>query len=175
MNSAITIHDKNGTDAVTVTPEFLIEQLLAYNVLDPFKALVNSLDALSATKGQTGIGRDMAEQAYKTSIAECRRLLNPAPAPAPVDYKKPISEPKDATVCRSCGAKIVWFTTAKNAKIPVDLATVVGNVRLFDADIHTSHFATCPNAQKHRNTAPKKTFNRPKGVTAEAQAALFYK
>jgi hypothetical protein len=76
--------------------------------------------------------------------------------------------------CSSCGARIIWATTARSKAMPVDAEPVAdGNIRLDDrgqgraplaivvtagqADMfgsdesrRTSHFATCPQADEHR-------------------------
>lgn len=55
--------------------------------------------------------------------------------------------------CRSCGAFILWMKTKNGKNIPVDYATVPADqgALVFDPDVgHISHFATCPNADKHR-------------------------
>jgi hypothetical protein len=76
--------------------------------------------------------------------------------------------------CRSCGAAIRWAVTATGKRIPLDpepvdggnividnsgphgpIATVVGKATqpgLFgdDSPRYVSHFATCPNADRHR-------------------------
>jgi hypothetical protein len=81
--------------------------------------------------------------------------------------------------CKSCGARILWTTTAKGAAMPVDFEPVEkGNVALeptadgwasrhvsadelaanaFEASnaderlvVRLSHFVTCPNAATHR-------------------------
>ena len=73
-----------------------------------------------------------------------------------------------AAMCRSCGRHIVWASTEAGKKMPVDLEEVEGgNVRLIrkpggffakvitsqnDVKAHKSHFATCPNADKHRKS-----------------------
>ena len=56
-----------------------------------------------------------------------------------------------ASKCGSCGAAIKWIKTSKGRPMPVDPKpiTVVTN------EGHTvtgrqSHFASCPNADKHR-------------------------
>lgn len=74
------------------------------------------------------------------------------------------------SACRSCGAPIIWARTPSGRTIPIDRqptddgnvrvtydghkahAQVVGKPDLFTADEprHTSHFATCPNADQHR-------------------------
>lgn len=76
------------------------------------------------------------------------------------------------SVCRSCGAQIIWAVTTSGRRMPVDAAPVPnGNVALCphpspghaptahivspQAEAHqddrfTSHFATCPHADEHR-------------------------
>ncbi len=56
--------------------------------------------------------------------------------------------------CKSCGANILWIRTAQFKKMPLDAKPVTG-YRLVGGQaefekIHTPHFATCPNAKKHR-------------------------
>lgn len=73
-----------------------------------------------------------------------------------------------SAVCSSCGAHIVWATTEHGRLMPVDAApSAEGNLRLTwvpsrkvyivaarvkggEKPLYTSHFATCPNASKHR-------------------------
>lgn len=43
--------------------------------------------------------------------------------------------------CRSCGARVFWIKTVAGKNMPVD-------------PDGTSHFATCPNAAKHRKAKP---------------------
>ena len=71
--------------------------------------------------------------------------------------------------CESCGAEIIWVKTRRGKWMPIDRDPVVefgpmkGNLVLLsksqDAMVagrdtivtgHASHFATCPNANKHR-------------------------
>ena len=54
------------------------------------------------------------------------------------------------TRCRSCRARIVWFTTAAGKKMPVDADTVEADDEELDLSRHVSHFATCPNSAQHR-------------------------
>lgn len=86
--------------------------------------------------------------------------------------EEPVTTPGS---CASCGAAIIWAVTTKGKAMPVDalpvaggtirvasrryplppLATVVGAaINLFDdddtGDRHTSHFATCPDADEWR-------------------------
>ena len=53
--------------------------------------------------------------------------------------------------CSSCGASIVWLITKNLKHIPVDAATAKPEDTQYDPKGgHISHFATCPNAVKHR-------------------------
>lgn len=56
--------------------------------------------------------------------------------------------------CRSCDAKIVWLKTARGRSMPVDwdedAQSDAEAGRAFDSKEHTSHFETCPDADKHR-------------------------
>lgn len=69
--------------------------------------------------------------------------------------------------CRSCGAHVIWATTATGKAMPVDAEAVdapdAGNIFLTflggqlaaqvvepAPGLRKSHFATCPNANTHR-------------------------
>lgn len=55
------------------------------------------------------------------------------------------------SVCRSCGAAIVWLETKSGKKMPVDAETASqGDTQFEAASGHISHFSTCPNAKIHR-------------------------
>ena len=55
--------------------------------------------------------------------------------------------------CSSCGADIVWFRTKNGKRMPVDESTTKPTDAEHQLDLsrHKSHFATCPNADQHRN------------------------
>lgn len=57
---------------------------------------------------------------------------------------------KRGTACRSCGKWIIWLRTEAGKRMPVDAETVEPMEMYFRKDKHTSHFATCPNADQHR-------------------------
>lgn len=74
---------------------------------------------------------------------------------------------KSVSRCKSCGAAIRWYSTPRGTKIPIDadpasdgnLVILAGVVQNAHADLfngipagprYISHFATCPNARKHR-------------------------
>jgi hypothetical protein len=52
--------------------------------------------------------------------------------------------------CSSCRARIIWLKTERGKNMPVDADTVDPEDDIFDPEVHTSHFATCPNANQHR-------------------------
>lgn len=73
--------------------------------------------------------------------------------------------------CRSCKARVIWVKTEKGSSMPLDeiedpekgniavddqgVGRVLRGSDLDDAlaarvKLYTSHFATCPNAKKHR-------------------------
>ena len=59
------------------------------------------------------------------------------------------------THCNSCGAKIIFMKTTAGKYIPIDFSSAHNNkitaADIFDSKKYTSHFATCPNASKHRS------------------------
>lgn len=68
-----------------------------------------------------------------------------------------MSEPQKG-VCRSCKADILWIVTAKNGKPhpvdPLPLVTIYDKEGVVRKG-WTSHFASCPYAEKHRMKKPK--------------------
>lgn len=52
--------------------------------------------------------------------------------------------------CRSCGEYIAFLKTASGKSMPVDAESVTEGDEEFDKDVHVSHFATCPDANKFR-------------------------
>ena len=68
--------------------------------------------------------------------------------------------------CRSCGKPIIWAKSEKGRNMPLDAEPMRHGLRfLIDPEGyahhvpsgvddlgHRSHFATCPNAKRHRKT-----------------------
>lgn len=62
--------------------------------------------------------------------------------------------------CRSCDAPIVWITTVRGKRMPVDVGTLRRGIQIIPHDgsyraaqvvtMATPHWATCPNADQHR-------------------------
>lgn len=67
-------------------------------------------------------------------------------------YQERVPPPAKHTpmTCRSCGKEIVWMKTVNGKNIPVDAETAETGDDMFDAQRHTTHFATCPQADQHR-------------------------
>jgi hypothetical protein len=80
-------------------------------------------------------------------------------------------DPMDRGTCQSCLAAIFWMTTTTGGRMPIDCEPVPdGNIRLLEEfstvevlgkkatsaartkgeKLYKSHFASCPNAAKHR-------------------------
>lgn len=67
--------------------------------------------------------------------------------------------------CKSCRAPIVWMQTAAGAVIPVDWSEhAPGPPAQFDPKVHTSHFATCPQAEQHRREMDRRRSPSPERV-----------
>ena len=88
---------------------------------------------------------------------------------------------KSIATCRSCEAPILWAKTAKTGKaiplnpepVPADTPgalviingaaygkTAIDRIGTIGASWYVSHFATCPNAAKHRRGMPPKQTSR---------------
>lgn len=54
--------------------------------------------------------------------------------------------------CGSCKAPVVWFYTKTGKRMPVDASSTRPSDAAHQLDLtrHISHFATCPDAAKHR-------------------------
>lgn len=63
---------------------------------------------------------------------------------------QPLDRAEGFPQCVSCGAAIVWFITKNLKRMPVDASSVDPADTKLDLKKHISHFATCPNAAKHR-------------------------
>lgn len=66
------------------------------------------------------------------------------PEPAPRRGEHPLPEHGDVRTCASCGASIVWTTTAAGKRMPLSLATVATRGGVTYA---LSHFADCPEGK----------------------------
>ena len=53
-------------------------------------------------------------------------------------------------LCHSCHARIIFFDTKRGRVMPVDADTVLADDTRLDLSHMVSHFATCPNSERHR-------------------------
>ena len=65
-----------------------------------------------------------------------------------------MSLPGEVHFCRSCGKAMIWMTTKLGKSMPIDAESYTAGDLEFDAAKHRSHFATCPNADRHRKKKP---------------------
>jgi hypothetical protein len=63
-----------------------------------------------------------------------------------------VPDPPRTVKCSSCRADIVWLQTSSKRNMPVDASSFTPGDIEFDSKKHVSHFATCPNADKHRSS-----------------------
>jgi hypothetical protein len=98
------------------------------------------------------------------------------------------------STCRSCGEPIIWVTTERGKKMPLDaephperrgqfVFTGPGTVRFgapgtpipVGVETFVSHFSTCPHAQQHRKKeAPKRSaesVDQARGILAAFRGA----
>jgi len=68
------------------------------------------------------------------------------------DYETTEEHEKRITRCKTCHAKIIWFKTEAGKNMPVDADTVEPDDDELDLSRHVSHFATCPDSDKHRRS-----------------------
>lgn len=61
----------------------------------------------------------------------------------------PRAKPK-VVACSSCGAAIVFLRAASGKYVPCENQNIADDDVKFDHTRHTAHFASCPNAAKHR-------------------------
>ena len=55
-------------------------------------------------------------------------------------------EPGNLSTCKSCGEPIRWLLTPRGKYMPADASSTEDTDKEFDVNRHTSHFATCGQA-----------------------------
>lgn len=107
------------------------------------------LDALTALLGQLpqpNLGDpdldDAIDVAQATVAKACRETAPPAPEPRKGEYLIPVGA--RAGSCRSCGADVLWITTAKGSAMPLSSATIE---KRNGERYAISHFGDCPQAK----------------------------
>lgn len=166
----ITIHDKNGTDAVTVTPEHLTEQLIAYGFLQPVINLLNALKVMSVARAidDKGDGYKQAAMEYKEAYNAVVDMVTPKATAAKTEQPKP--QRTDAKPCVHCGTKIVWLTS-NGKSLPIAADSVQQGEKVYNPNAHVRHmFSDCNEAKKANK--PNK-FTPPDAQKRKEQAELF--
>ena len=169
MNEKITIHDQNGTDAITVPLNMLIEQIRILGVFRPVEQLVQALAEMGRTKHEPqSDAYKKAVELYVSSLREVKATILQVPyTPPPAPQQK---NPSNVGRCKGCGAEIVWLASTKGGKVPVNVSGVRPGDQVFVGERHTSHMTTCTNRTAAMKKDPRKP--NPKGHT-EATADLF--
>lgn len=144
-------------DAVNIAPELLAALEQAVQLLDNIdgRALANGC-LLSYTQDLPGFRAILAKaRGINTSnCAKCGAALSDddahpelCPACTPPDPRKGeylIPAGARAGSCRSCGADVLWITTAKGSAMPLSSATIEER----DGEQYAlSHFSDCPQAK----------------------------
>lgn len=161
----ITITD--DFDSITVYPHLLIEQLRLLGVFDDLRVFMDALANMGKHKARhDSVEYKAAVNLYAEKLPLVRVLAYPheQPKEAPAPKKEtglPIAK------CKGCGAEIVWMATTKGKQCPVNASTA-GTDKIFNPDIHTTHFLTCTKAGEFRKPKP----TNPHAHT-EATADLF--
>lgn len=66
-----------------------------------------------------------------------------------------------ASMCKSCGAELVWALTDRGRQMPLSKASeqrrfvvteIAGETSCSSQLTYTSHFSDCPNADQHRRS-----------------------
>jgi hypothetical protein len=171
MSDLITIHDKDGKQAVTTTPERVIGELIAYGVLNPVIDLVKALKVMSVARAidDKGEGYKKATKDYQQAYSAVIDLLNGKVAQQPKN--EATAGHKDAKPCKYCGVPVVWLVGGGKS-IPVVATNVAVGEKFFNTEKHHPHFYSDCNSNKPK-VAAKKPFSSPSGVSKEAQAKLF--
>ena len=170
MSNLVTIHDKNGTDAVTVTTEHLTEQLIAYGFLQPVINLLNALKVMSVARAidDKGEGYKQAAKEYKEAYNAVVDIVTPKATTAKVEPNT--AQRTDAKPCVHCGTKIVWLKS-DGKSLPIGADSVQQGETVYNPNTHVRHMFSDCNEVKKANKSNK--FTPPDAKTREDQAKLF--
>ena len=170
MSSLIEIHDKNGTDAVTVTAEHLTEQLIAYGFLQPVINLLNTLKVMSVARAidDKGEGYKQASRDYKEAYNAVVDMVTPKATTAKAEPLKP--QRTDAKPCVHCGTKIVWLKS-DGKSMPISADSVQQNETVYNPNTHVRHMFSDCNEVKKANKTNK--FTPSDAQKRKEQAELF--
>lgn len=184
MSNIVTIHNLNGTEAITTTVERIISELIALGELETamqelIKAgafdrvieLLNALKVMSVARAidDKGEGYKKAANDYKQAYNKVIDMVTLRATEAKVVEAK-TAQRTDAKPCVHCGTKIVWLTS-DGKSLPIAADSAQQGEKVYNPNTHVRHmFSDCNEAKKANKT---NKFTRPNGVTSEEQAKLF--
>jgi hypothetical protein len=163
-----TIHDINGTDAVTTTEARVIEELIMQGGLKPIITFMNILKAMSVAR-QIGddAGYKEVSKGYKEAFNEAVDMLNTKQGTIAAKAEPPKAQRTDAKKCENCGHLVLWLKGSEKS-VPVFAENVGMKETVFNPDVHKTHYFNDCKRVKGANK-----FKRPDGVTTDEQAQLF--
>lgn len=163
MSKIVTIHNKNGTEAITTTVERIIQELIALGELETIiqelvKAgalervieLVKLLRVMSTAKR---LGDDIAHKAaaekygavFGAAIDNLKMgevVTAQTTVNAPLLNSRPVAPQRSNTKpCKECGTPIV-FLTNDGKWIAVEASSVKDGEKEYNHATHTRHFST---------------------------------
>ena len=171
MSKLVTIHNVNGTDAVTTTEARIIEELIMQGGLKPIITFMNILKAMSVAR-QIGdeSGYKEVSKGYKEAFNGAVDMLNTKQGTIAAKAEPPKTQRADANPCVHCGTKIVWLTSdGKNLPIAAD--SVQQGEKVYNPNTHVRHMFSDCNEVKKANKVNK--FTPPDAKTRKDQAKLF--
>jgi hypothetical protein len=166
-----TIHDINGTDAVTTTEARVIEELIMQGGLKPIITFMNILKAMSVAR-QIGddAGYKEVSRGYKEAFNEAVDMLNTKQGTIAAKAELPKPQRTDAKPCVHCGTKIVWLTS-DGKSLPIAADSVQQGEKVYSPNKHVRHMFSDCNEVKKANKSNK--FTPPDAETRKDQAKLF--
>ncbi len=191
MNNLVTIHNLNGTEAITTTVERVIQELIALGELETVIhelvksgalnrviELVNLLRVMSTAKR---IGDDAAHKAaaekygavFGAAIDNLKmgEVVTAQNANAPLSNSRPVAPQRtNIKPCKTCGTPIV-FLTDDGKWVAVNADSVSANEKEYNSSKHTRHMFSDCNKVKKENKPNK--FTPPDAKKREEQAKLF--
>jgi hypothetical protein len=171
MNKVITIHDINGTDAVTTTEARIIEELIMQGGLKPIITFMNILKAMSVARQiRDEAGYKEVSRGYKEAFNEAVDMLNTKQGTIAAKAELPKTQRTDAKPCKDCGHLVLWLKGSEKS-VPVFAENVGMNEMVFNPDVHKTHYFN--DCKRLRGANKTNKFTPPDAETRKDQAKLF--
>lgn len=184
MSKIVTIHNLNGTEAITTTVERIISELIALGELETiiqelikagaFDRVIELVKLLRVMSTAKRLGDDTAHKAasekygavFGAAIDNLKmgEVVKAQNANAPLSNSRPVAPQRTSTKpCKECGTPIV-FLTSDGKWIAVEASSVKDGEKEYSSATHKQHFSS--------KCKPNK-FTRPDAKTRKEQAKLF--